>query len=270
MLELEHGFRVVDTHVELEPDETRRPRDIGDPEQVERERHQAGIVEALAFPPARDGEREAYTGANNAVARIAVDRPLVAAARITGVRDPRTGPTARVRNVARSRAHHHTDPEEIEQYAYEDRFVAFALDPTVDGLPDAEVLAALEAVDLPVVTYGGRGFPPETIERTLLTYEFPLVIAHFGGYPLDERLTAEAIDLLADHECFLDTSVVRFRDPLERAIMEHPDRVLFGSGAPATHPSVAIMEILTLDVPEDAMRRVFSKNAARVVPALAP
>jgi predicted TIM-barrel fold metal-dependent hydrolase len=30
------------------------------------------------------------------------------------------------------------------------------------------------------------------------------------------------------------------------------------------------MEVLTLDVPEDAMRKVFSKNAGRVVEALAP
>jgi predicted TIM-barrel fold metal-dependent hydrolase len=30
------------------------------------------------------------------------------------------------------------------------------------------------------------------------------------------------------------------------------------------------MEILTLDVPEDAMRKVFSKNAARVLSELAP
>jgi predicted TIM-barrel fold metal-dependent hydrolase len=52
--------------------------------------------------------------------------------------------------------------------------------------------------------------------------------------------------------------------------MEHPDRVLFGSGAPSAHPNVAIMEILTLDVPEDAMRKAFSKNPARVVEELAP
>jgi hypothetical protein len=30
------------------------------------------------------------------------------------------------------------------------------------------------------------------------------------------------------------------------------------------------MELLTLDVPEDAMRRAFSKNPSRVVEALAP
>ena len=52
--------------------------------------------------------------------------------------------------------------------------------------------------------------------------------------------------------------------------MEHPDRLVFGSNTPAIHPNVAIMEILTLDVPEDAMRKLFSKNAARVVTELAP
>jgi len=57
---------------------------------------------------------------------------------------------------------------------------------------------------------------------------------------------------------------------LERAIIEHPDRVLFGSGAPSAHPNVAVMEILTLDVPEDAMKKVFSKNPVRVVEELAP
>jgi predicted TIM-barrel fold metal-dependent hydrolase len=76
---------------------------------------------------------------------------------------------------------------------------------------------------------------------------------------------AEAIDLLGRHDdLYLDTSVVRYRDPLERAIREHPDRVCFGSGAPDTHPNVAVMEILTLDVPEDAMRKLFSNNPGRV------
>jgi predicted TIM-barrel fold metal-dependent hydrolase len=268
MLELEHGFRVVDVHVELEPDESRRPRGIGDPEQIEREMHQAGIVESLVLPDTRDGS---YLRANNAVARIAVDRPFVAFARINGVRDPGTGTGSRLRNVARSRSDHHTSPEDIEQYAYEGRFEGFAINPVEDGLPDQEVLRALETVDRPVITYGGRGFPAEAIEDTLLTYDFPLVIAHCGGYALDEELTNRAIDLLDSHEsCYVDTSFVRFRDPLERAVMEHPDRVLFGSGAPASHPNVAVMEILTLDVPEDAMRKVFWKNTSRVIDSLAP
>jgi len=55
---------------------------------------------------------------------------------------------------------------------------------------------------------------------------------------------------------------------LERAIREHPDRVLFGSGTPATHPNVAVMEMLTLDVTEDAMTKVFGRNPSRVIPGL--
>jgi predicted TIM-barrel fold metal-dependent hydrolase len=268
MLELEHGFRVVDTHIQLEPDESRRTRGIGDPEQIEREMHQAGIVEALVFPARRDGE---YLRVNNAVARLAVDRPFLAFARINGIHEPTTGRSARLRNAVRSRKSQHTSPEDIEQYAYEERFEGFVIDPAQDGLPDREVLAALEAVDRPVITYGGHGFEPSTIEETLLERDFPLIIAHCGGYPLDEEFTNETIDLLDSYEsCYVDTSFVRRRDPLERAVMEHPDRVIFGSGTPDSHPNVAVMEILTLDVPEDAMRKVFSKNVARVIEPLAP
>lgn len=268
MLELEHGFRVVDTHLELEPDESRRPRDSGDPEQVERELHQAGVVRALVFPGDRDGE---YLKANNAVARMSVGRPFVAMARINGARDPGQGAGSRLRNLTASRGDQHTSPEGVEQYAYDDRFAGFKLHPAVDGLPDEAVLEELEAQGLPVLTYGGHGFPPSTIADSLLAYDFPLVVSHFGGHPLDEAMMNDAIDLLSSYDgCYLDTTLVRRRDPLERAMMEHPDRVVFGSGAPAAHPNVAIMEILTLNVPEDAMKRVFSKNASRLVDELAP
>ncbi len=267
MLELEHGFRVVDVHVELEPDESRRPRDSGRPEQVEREMHQAGVVRALVFPPVREGS---YLKANNAVARLSVGRSFVALARINGARDPGVGASSRLRNLTASRSDHHTSPGDVEQYAYDDRFAGFKLHPAADGLPDAEVLEQLADVGLPVLTHGGEGFPPETIAETLLEYDFPLVISHFGGYPLQAELMEAGIELLDDHEdCYLDTSFVRLRQPLERALMEHPDRVLFGSGAPASHPNVAIMEILTLSVPEDAMRKVFTNNPSRVVEELA-
>jgi hypothetical protein len=267
MLELEHGFRVVDVHLEVEPDSGRGGPAAGDPEQIERELHQAGVVRGLAFPTERE---KSYLKANNAVARMSVGRPMVATARITGARDPGQGAGSRLRNIAASRAEHHTSPADVEQYAYDDRFAGFKLHPPADGLPDEEVLETLETVGLPVMTYGGRGFPPTAIEGTLLEYGFPVVVSHMGGYPLDGELMGRTIDLLDRYDqCYLDTSFVRLRDPVERAVMEHPDRVLFGSGAPAVHPTVALMEILTLDVPEDAMRRIFSNNAARVVDELA-
>ena len=272
MLELNHGFRVVDVHTRLDPDGT----DIAngrtpaiDAEELEREMHQAGVVRTVVFPSPHPGE--SYVRANNAVARQCVDRPLVAFARINGPRDPAAGPTARLRNLATSRADWHTTPADIEQYAYDDRFHGFKFDPTIDGLPDGEVLAEMEDVGLPVLVHAGREFTPPTVESALLERSFPVVLAHFGGYPLDRDLMRRAISLLDTYEnCYLDTSVVRYRDLLEQAMIEHPDRVLFGSGAPDVHPNVAVMEILTLDVPQDGMRKVFTKNPSRVIEALAP
>ena len=104
------------------------------------------------------------------------------------------------------------------------------------------------------------------MRRHLLGHSFPVVLTQFGGRPPAE----DTVEALADHErLHLDSSCLRRRAVLERTLREHPDRVLFGSGAPAVHPNVAVMEVLTLDVPEDAMRRAFERNAARLVPALA-
>jgi ABC-type uncharacterized transport system permease subunit len=75
MLELEHGFRVVDANARLEPDAARRPSGgAGDPERLEREMHQAGIVRSAVYPTYRDGS---YLKADNGVALRSVDLPLV-------------------------------------------------------------------------------------------------------------------------------------------------------------------------------------------------
>ncbi|MDG5774823.1 amidohydrolase family protein [Haloarculaceae archaeon H-GB1-1] len=269
MLELEHGFRVVDVHARLEPEDGEHPGEsLSTPERLEREMHQAGIVRSVVFPGTQP---KGYLRVNNAVARMSVGRPFVPAARINGSRDPGASPSAKLRNLTASREDHHTSPEDVEQYAYDDRFVAFKLHPPADGLPDEAVLEQLEQVGLPVVVHGGADFPPAALEAHVLEYDFPTVVSHFGGYPLHREYMHETIDLLDSYDsCYVDTSLVRFRDLLERAIIEHPDRVCFGSGSPACHPDVPIMEILTLDIPQDAMRKVFSKNPGRVFDALAP
>ena len=270
MLELEHRFRVVDVHARLNPDDASAVRGRAvSPEKLEREMHQAGVVRSVVFPDSSPGG--GYLQANNAVARLSVERPFVAFARIDGPRDAGDSTGARLRNLTASREEWHTSPEDVEQYAYDDRFHGFKLDPAADGLPDEAVLDELESVDLPVMVHGGESCPPETVAETLLGRSFPVVLSRFGGHPLNRDLMDEAIDLLDRYDgYYLDTSFVRYREQLERALLEHPDRVLFGSGAPSAHPNVGVMEILTLDVSEDKMRRAFSKNASRVVDAVAP
>ena len=269
MLELEHEFRIVDVHARLSVDEdtTRRGRTVS-PERLEREYLQAGVVRAVVFP---DDRPQGYLRFNNAVARLSVDRPFIAFARIDGPRSVDASPRGRLRNLRAERESWHASPEDVEQYAYDDRFHGFVIDPAADGLPDEETLEMLAAVDLPVIVRAGRTFPPERLAATLLDREITVIAASFAAHPLQRDLMEEAIDMLADHDdLYLDTSHVRYREPLERALLEHPDRVLFGTGAPAVHPNVAVMEILTLDVSADKLRRVFEGNPQRVVPALAP
>jgi predicted TIM-barrel fold metal-dependent hydrolase len=271
MLELEHGFRVVDVRARLDPngDESARfGRDVG-PERLERELHQAGVVRAVVAPGPRP-DREGYLRVNNAVARLSVDRPFVPLARLNGPRDPSDRPAARLRNLTASRADHHTTPDDVEQYGYGDRFHGFTLDPARDGLPDEETLERLDSVERPALVRVGADFSLAAVEETLLRYSFPVVLERFGGFPFDRERMHAAVDLLDRHDdLYVETSFVRYRDVLERGLLEHPDRVLFGSGAPATHPNVSVMELLTLDVSEDLMRRAFEKNATRVFPALA-
>jgi predicted TIM-barrel fold metal-dependent hydrolase len=273
MLELNHGFRVVDVHARLDPTDEAEVASRGretTPEALERELRQAGVVRAAVAPSERPAG-EGYLRANNAVARLSVDRPFLAFARINGPREPGSRVSSRLRNLTASRGEHHTSPGDIEQYAYDDRFHGFTLVPTSDGIPDEEVVVQLEDVGLPVVVEAESTFPPSAVAETLLDRGFPVILSGFGGYPLDRGRMSAAIDLLDQYDrLYLDTYQVRFRSVLERALLEHPDRVLFGSGAPEVHPNVGVTEILTLDVPEDAMRRAFSTNPSRVVPGLGP
>lgn len=269
MLELEHGFQALDVHARLHPGPGRpiRAKTI-DAEELERELHHAGIAQAVVFPGPVSGER-GYLRANNAIARQTVERPLIAIARLDGPREGSGTVTAMLKDTIARPDAAHTTPDDVKQYAYDDRFYGFKLDPAQDGLPTEDVLDALEDVGLPVLLDGGRQFPPEQVDEFLLGRSIPVVLAHFGGYPADRELMSETIELLERRDSlYLDTSAVRYRDLLERAIMEHPDRVVFGSGAPTVHPNVAVMEILTLDVPENAMERVFTKNSIRIFPDL--
>ena len=281
MLELEHGFRIVDAGATLRPEGAggQRGRAVA-ADRLERELRQAGVVRAVVTPPSRspraqqgarrdsavDGDAAVgYLEANNAVARRCIGRPFVPFARLTGPRYP----GSRLRGLTRNQPPTHPGPEAIERYAYDDRFHGFALRPGRDGLPDDETLAALGRVGLPVRVVGDRRYPPERATE-LCGRGFPVVLGGYGGDPGTRDLLVTAIDRLADHDdLHLATGAVRSRPVLERALSEHPDRVLFASGAPETHPNVGVMALLTCSVPEDTMKRAFDDNPSRVVPQLA-
>lgn len=273
MLELEHSYRVVDVHTRINPPGTSTD-EMGysiSPDRLEREMHQAGIVRAVVFPPTISEFGRGYLAANNAVARYSVDRPFVAFARLNGPIDPGTNPLTKLQNLRAKPRPHHTNASDVEQYAYDDRFFGFKLNPPRDGLPHEPVLDEIAEVDQPVIVHAGREFPPAAVAKVFLERDITTILCHFGGYPHDIELMNTAIDLLDSYErCFLETSFVRSRGAIERALLEHPDRVLFGSGAPTVHPNVGVMEILTLNVSEDKLRRAFSGNATRVIPALGP
>lgn len=261
------GRRVSDLDATLAPDSTdRRPTPS---ERLAREYRQAGVVRAAVAPPV--GDPTEYLRASNAVARLSVSRPFLAVARLAGPRDPGDSATARVRNLAASREDHHPGPEAVTGLAYDDRFHAVRLAPGRDGLPDRETVAALAATDLPALVRAGPAFPPEVAVETLTERGVPTVLESFGGYPLDRDCMRRAVGLLADHESlWLDTAHVPYRETVETAVSEHPDRVVFGSGAPDPHPTVGVTAVTTLDVPANLVGRVVTDNPARVVPAFEP
>jgi len=267
MLAPEHDLRVLDLDVTLAPDEGEgRPTPV---ERLERECRAAGVVRAAVAPP--PGDPATYLRANNAVARLAVSRPFLAVARLAGPRGPGESTTAKVRNLAASRADHHPGPDDVRSVAYDDRFHAVRLTPARDGLPDAPTLDALAETGLPALVRAGPGFPPEAAVEAFVARGVPTVLASMGGYPLDRPAMERAVDLLDDHEnLWLGTAHVPYRGVVERAVQEHPDRVAFGSGAPDPHPTVAVTAARTLDVPANLLRRVVTDNPARVVPALDP
>ena len=92
-------------------------------------------------------------------------------------------------------------------------------------------------------------------------WTFPVLLSHFGGYPLDRSRYKACIDWLDRYpNLYLITSAVFFPQYIERAIGAHPDRILLGSDFPAVDPSVARAVLVQLDVPDEFKVLVGSEN----------
>jgi SAM-dependent methyltransferase len=98
-------------------------------------------------------------------------------------------------------------------------------------------------------------------QAVLQRYSFPVLLSHFGGYPLDCTRYERAIAALDRYpNLYLITSVVFFARYLEKAIRRRPHRVLFGSDYPGVDPAVARAAIIALDVPAASKTLVLSEN----------
>ena len=199
----------------------------------------AGIVRANVFAPFRE---DGYREANRALletARASRGR-LRVLARLGGRRQPVTEPQLWMARRALSKALRPREPDLSAPDAL-DGFVGVKLLPQLDGLPGRSLFDQVARRRLPVLVHAGRYSPPRWIARRLLPQTAgPLVLAHLGSFPVEEASLREAVDLARrEPRVYLDTSAIWVAGFIRYAAERVPQKLLFGSDAPFTHPAVA-------------------------------
>ncbi|KAF5432190.1 hypothetical protein C5S35_17425 [Candidatus Methanophagaceae archaeon] len=153
--------------------------------------------------------------------------------------------------------------------AYLERYKpkGFKIHLTMDGMPTNEMFRVIEDSGLPLLVHGGTSAPTSMIEKKIITrYNIPVIIAHCGGFPLDINLYTQTIELVKKYpNVYADTAFVHIRYILRDLITDCPDKVFFGSDFPAQHPMAGIMNIKTLDIPEDVKTKVLGKNISELL-----
>ncbi len=131
-----------------------------------------------------------------------------------------------------------------------------------DEIPGAEVLDWVERRQVLTLWHvGNRDDLDWLIKNVLERYTFPVLLSHFGGYPLDRKRYKLAIDLLDRfRQLYLVSSVVTFAAYLRAAIKRWPERILLGSDFPAIDPTTARAAIQQLAVPDESKVLVTSEN----------
>lgn len=223
----------------------------------------AGVTEALVFPPTLE---TGYRNANLALAQWCerTGRGMRPLARVGGTRIGWTEPEfwllrRKLRRLIGSRPPDIL-PDELG------RFAGLKLLPQLDGLPSDEIFAAARERRLPVLTHGGKYVGADFIERAILPkIEGTLVIAHLGAFPDRERELGAALDLARrDDRVYLDTSGIWIADFLRLAVARVPEKLVFGSDCPLTHPRVAWNAVEAL-LPDDTTREAVAWRTAEAI-----
>ena len=137
---------------------------------------------------------------------------------------------------------------------------------TQGWVPDYEpfiaLVRALEAEGLPIMVDVSRPGEATRLVQCLGVDPAPLILAG-----VDEDTLAEAVVLMRAHpNLFVETSHLLALGAI-RHVVEHvgPDRILFGSGAPARPMAGALAAVRHSGVTQEDESRILGGNAARIL-----
>ncbi len=215
-----------------------------DGEEYQRHMAVAGVTRAAAFPPFRT---DGYATANAALRDWApsTNGRVAAFARLGGAAVPlaQWPPLPwQVRRWARRAPRPSDLPDESL-----DGFGGVKLLPHLDGLPPTSQLEQIADRRLPIVIHGGRFVTAGWIARRLLPRTTgPVIIAHLGAFPHEERLLTQAIEVAKAHpRIYLDTSGIWDSAFCARAAEAVGEKLLLGSDAPLTTPAIAWQHLVS-------------------------
>ena len=101
-----------------------------------------------------------------------------------------------------------------------------------------------------------------------LIREYPtlnFIIAHMGGF-YDWKTIERCIALVEELDnVYLDTPFAMVHVMLRRAAERIPDRLLFGTDAPAIHPAVELAKIRSLGLPKEVEDKILGRNISRLL-----
>lgn len=257
-------FELFDCHVHIGPSDS---GELYYPELTGEEYTElmaaAGVARAFAFAPMRYG---GYRDANRSLHAWAARTGgrILPFARLGGPGAPVTRPELwMVRRKAVSIVQSRPVALDMEGPETLDDFAGVKLLPHLDGLPDSATFEAIAARGLPVLVHSGLHCPPAWILRHVVPrVRGPVILAHLGAFPFEESLLRDAVAIAARHDLvYLDTSGAWHSEFLRYAAARVPEKVLFGSDAPLSHPLVAWYHLASVVEHEAVLQRIGWSNA---------
>lgn len=142
----------------------------------------------------------------------------------------------------------------------EGRWIAPIIDGAVPSGADALVhdgaLTSEEARTLPLYCDDPRNVPGD--------HPGPIVLTRLAAYPCDaDRLLATLDRMDGDPRLLLETSGASISGFIAAAVGRHPERVMFGSGAPVFDANAQVLHVAAALPDDGALRRVLHDNAVQ-------